>query len=289
MERSAVQPGATANAGRAAAPAAAGGGLMSRPGLLGGLAAGFLGAGLLGMLMGHGLAGGMGGLASVFGLLLQIVLFGGIAYFLWTWWQRRQQGQQAAAYSAPGVNRSLTNYDAPQGEPAPQNGPMQRLGLGGLQGGGMQGGGTQGASFLHAKEPSDAVGITPADYEAFETVLKDVQAAYGREDLHALRGVATPEMVSYFSEDLSENASRGVIDQVGTPKLLQGDLAEAWREGNAEYATVAMRYELSEAKVDRASGRVVEGDPSRPTEVTELWTFMRSAGGKWILSAIQQA
>ncbi len=272
IERSMTQPGQSSTVGRAATPAASGG-LFGRPGFLGGLAAGFLGAGLLGMLFGNGLFGGMSGLASVFGLLLQIVLFGGIAYFLWTWWQRRQQGQPALASTGPAPPRNA--YDAPQAN------PLQRLGLGGQ-------GGQQGGSFLNPKEPSDAVGVTPADYDTFEQILKDVQTAYGREDLAALRTLVTPEMLSYFSEDFSENASRGVVNQVGAPKLLQGDLAEAWREGNVEYATVAMRYELTDAVVDRATGRLVEGDLSRPMEVTELWTFLRSQGGKWILSAIQQ-
>src|ERR1700733_3050213 len=56
----------------------AGGGFFNRPGggMLRGLAAGFLGAGLLGMLFGGGLFGGLGGLSSLFGLLLQIGLIG---------------------------------------------------------------------------------------------------------------------------------------------------------------------------------------------------------------------
>src|ERR1700743_2255365 len=47
-----------------------GGGFFNRPGrgLLGGLAAGFLGAGLFGMLFGGGLFSGLGGLSSVLGL-----------------------------------------------------------------------------------------------------------------------------------------------------------------------------------------------------------------------------
>jgi len=36
------------------------------------------------------------------------------------------------------------------------------------------------------------------------------------------------------------------------------------------------------------TGRVVDGDPSRAQEVTEFWTFRRSRGGTWMLSAIQQ-
>jgi predicted lipid-binding transport protein (Tim44 family) len=37
-------------------------------------------------------------------------------------------------------------------------------------------------------------------------------------------------MVSYFTEDLNANKQRGVINKVSDVKLLQGDLAEAWRE-----------------------------------------------------------
>jgi predicted lipid-binding transport protein (Tim44 family) len=75
-------------------------------------------------------------------------------------------------------------------------------------------------------------------------------------------------------------------------KLLQGDLSEAWREGGSDYATVAMRFSLVDATVDRASGKVVSGDRTHPTEATELWTFRRDDRARadgWQLSAIQQA
>ena len=117
-------------------------------------------------------------------------------------------------------------------------------------------------------------------------MLGDIQSAFSGEDLSALRAILTPEMLSYFSEQLADNASRGLINRVTDVKLLQGDLAEAWREGRTDYATVAMNYALKDSMVERASGRTVEG--GERTEVTELWTFMRSRGGNWMLSAIQQ-
>jgi predicted lipid-binding transport protein (Tim44 family) len=91
-----------------------------------------------------------------------------------------------------------------------------------------------------------------------------------------------------FERDLAEDAARGVRNHVRDPKLLQGDLAEAWREGNLDYATVAMRFSLTDYTEELSSGRVVEGDPTRQTEATELWTFARPRGGKWQLSAVQQ-
>jgi predicted lipid-binding transport protein (Tim44 family) len=96
----------------------------------------------------------------------------------------------------------------------------------------------------------------------------------------------TPEMLSEAAEELTRNTSRGVVNRVSDVKLLQGDLAEAWREGDSEYATVAMRYAVRDETQERDSGRVVE---TGPAEVTEIWTFRRIDGGRWLLSAIQQA
>ena len=108
------------------------------------------------------------------------------------------------------------------------------------------------------RRPTSRSRSTPADFDAFEKLLGDIQTAYGKEDLGALRAHLTPEMLSYFSEELARNASRGVVNQISDVKLLQGDLSEAWREVNDEYATVAMRYSLNDKIVDRATGRVVE-------------------------------
>src|SRR5580698_696158 len=67
------------------------GGLFNRPGrgLLGGFAAGFLGAGLFGLLFGGGLFGGLGGLSSLLGLILQIGLIVILVRMAMSWWQRR--------------------------------------------------------------------------------------------------------------------------------------------------------------------------------------------------------
>ena len=247
-----------AGAAQAAKPGLLGGGMFGG-GLLGGLAAGFIGAGLFGMLFGHGIGGGMGGFASMLGLLLQIGLVVIVARLAWVWWQRRNAPATAAG---PALRDNLSN---------------DRPNAGGFGGFGMGGGSAQ-----PADEPIE---VSPADFEKFEKLLGDIQTAYGKEDLSALRVHLTPEMLSYYSEELSRNASRGVINQISDVKLLQGDLSEAWREVNDEYATVAMRYSLNDKIVDRATGRVVEEEPS---EATELWTFRRERGADWMLSAIQQ-
>jgi len=122
-------------------------------------------------------------------------------------------------------------------------------------------------------------------------LLGEIQLAYGRRDERALGERATPEMLSYFMEQLEGDRRKGLRNEVSTPRLLQGDLAEAWREGSDEYATVAMRFSLIDVTMD-SSGRVVSGSRTTPQEVTEVWTFRRPRGGtadQWELSAIQQA
>jgi len=70
IQRSMTQPSGAAPFGSASPRP----GFFSGRGLLGGIAAGFLSAGLFGLLFGQGLFGGMAGFASIFGLLLQIAL-----------------------------------------------------------------------------------------------------------------------------------------------------------------------------------------------------------------------
>src|SRR5262249_9162360 len=112
--------------------------------------------------------------------------------------------------------------------------------------------------------------ITAADYSQFERMLGDVQSAYGREDVGALRRMTTPEMMSHFERDLAANAAKGLVNRVSGAKLVRGDLSEAWREPDADYATVAMRFQILDMMVERSTGRIVSGDPARPQQVTEV-------------------
>ncbi|WP_091897978.1 Tim44 domain-containing protein [Bradyrhizobium sp. Rc2d] len=255
FNRTYTQPGAGMNS---AATAPARGGLFGRGGgFLGGLAAGFLGAGLLGMLFGGGLFGGLGGLSSILGLIIQIALVVLVVRLAMSWWQRRHTSQPAYANA---------NAGAGQG---PQ--PNYRSGLGGF-------------GFGANSAPLE---IKPDDYEAFERLLGEIQTAWSNEDVAKLHTLATPEMVSYFEQDLGQNRARNVVNKVTNVKLLQGDLAEAWREGETDYATVALRFGLIDKTVDRNTGAVVAGS-EQPGEATEIWTFARRPSTGWELSAIQQ-
>jgi len=204
--------------------------------------------------------------AGLLGLLPQLLLIGGLAYLavrLYRGWSAaRAQPAGSAAYAY----RDMA--DAPSAGSGPK---------------------LVGSSSLAAGSAALPLAIAAEDYRAFETTLVDLQAAYSKGDLAGMRSLATPEMVGYFSEQLSGNASRGVENHVEAVKLEQGDLSEAWSEAGLDYATVAMRFSMIDVTRRIADGAIVEGSDQARSEATEIWTFLRSRGGRWVVSAIQQA
>ncbi len=235
----------------------AGYGMRPRSAFASGLMGGLLGAGLGGMLFGRGFFGGMSGGGSLIGLLLQLFLI----YMLGRWLYRRFFASGPALAGASGFARSV----GPGIGPPPGGRPA------------MFGGGSR-----------VALTLTPNDYKAFDHLLHSIQAAWTANDLNGLRSMTTPEMASMFAEQLAEQTSRGVRNQVTNVQLQKGDLSEAWSEGSRDYATVAMRFSMIDVTRD-ASGGVVDGSPTERVTVTEIWTFLRAPAGRWVLSAIQQA
>ena len=203
---------------------------------------------------------GFGALASALGFLLQFALIALVIFLVFSFFRRRSQPAMA-------------------GRPGGAANAQPRTDMFNRQGLGMGGG-------------SAPLQIQQTDLDAFERLLGEIQSAYSREDADALGSRVTPEMLSYFLQELDEQAKQGVRNEVSGVKLLQGDIAESWRENGSDYATVAIRYALTDVTRDRATGRVVAGDPDNPTQARELWTFRRDhrAGTEgWQLSAIQQA
>lgn len=233
-----------------------GGGFMQRNPFMTGLMGGFLGAGLAGMLFGHSAYAADGsGVGSMLGMLLQFALIGGLIWLAVAFFRRR-----SAAAGGPAM------FPLPAGAVAAPG---------------------------VARDPVE-IPISEADFNAWSDLLVGIQGAWTKGDLATLRRYVTPEMLSYFAEELARNVSQGVENRVERVTLLKGDLQEAWSEGELEFATARLRWSAVDYMVALPQGNgggqevIVRGDPSQLTEATEMWTFVRSHGGRWLLSAIQQ-
>jgi predicted lipid-binding transport protein (Tim44 family) len=256
-------PGQVAAPRPGMAPQPQRGGFLRRWGgpILGGLLLG----GLFGMLMGHG----FGGAAGMLGLIVQLGLIALVIGVVMAIFRRRQPTY--AGMSGPAPREAFGGSTPfPSAQPTGFDRPIPSAPV---------------------ADTGDEIEIGQGDLDTFERMLTDLQSAFGREDYAALRELTTPEVMSFLAEEMSANAVAGRRNEVKDVRLLQGDLAEAWREGGKDYATVAMRYSSIDVMRDRATSAVVDGDPDRPTETTEIWTFVRDREGpwgpRWKLSAIQ--
>jgi len=229
-------------------------------GLVGSMLGGLFFHGLFGSALGYGFGGVGGGLSSIF----QLLLIGGLVWFAVRWFRGRQAAGPQGGFGTPwGSSSPYQGYgDSPAG---------------------------YGGGYAPRSGNRDEIGVSNRDLEGFEQQLMQVQEAYAREDHQGLRRLTTPEMVSYLSEELADNATHGLRNEVRELKFLNGEVSESWREGNRDYATVAMQWQAIDVMVDRATGEVKKGDPDHPVQTTELWTFVRENGGAWLLSAIQDA
>lgn len=271
----AAQPAATPGAPAAAAGAAQ----APRRGFLGGMGGGILGGLVAGGLIGAMLGNGFGGLgAGMANTLMQIALIGGVALLVMMFLRRRRAATAAA--NGPAAFQTHDGGFGRNAEPEKTSGSF----------GGFQPREVPPAPAYEPQAPvTHEIGLLQSDRDAFERLLSEIQDAFAREDYAALRERTTPEVMSYLSEELSQNATQGRRNDVSGTRLLQADIAEAWQEADGDYATAAMRYEGIDIMRDRQSGAVLSGDPEHPTETTELWTFVRRNGGDWKLSAIQEA
>jgi predicted lipid-binding transport protein (Tim44 family) len=243
--------------------------LAQRPGFfsgspfLRGLVGGFIGAGIFGMLFGHSAWAADGSsISSFLGMLIQFAIIAGLIWLAIRLFRSRSRPGYAGAGGG--------SDDADRGY--------------------ARSAGAMAASSSQATRGNPIeFPVTEADYNEWGALLVDIQDAWSRGDLTRLRQYVTPEMLSYFGEELARYASQGVENRVEQVTLLKGDVEEAWREDGMEYVTARLRWSAIDYKVRTGTNQVVEGDPNVPAEATEVWTFVRSAsGGRWILSAIQQ-
>ena len=211
--------------------------------------------GLAGGFLGSMLFSHLGGFGTGLGFLLTLLIIGGVIFFL----VRLLFGSRLATAGGGPIPRSLGAAAAPA------------------------------AARFRGRDTT----VGDADLNAFQTIHAAVQEAWSRGDLAQMRRLMTPEMLSYFSEELTRSASQGVQNIVSDVHLLKGDVSEAWEEGDLEYATAYLRWSAIDYVVrqGRSPGMpdyLVSGDPKTPTEAEEVWTFVRRRGGDWLLSAIQQ-
>jgi predicted lipid-binding transport protein (Tim44 family) len=215
--------------------------------------------------------GALGGLAGTLALLLQVLAIGLVVWLVLAFFRSRRSAEPALAGAGQAMARAPLQQ-VPAASVTPVVNP-----------------------HVSDQAPPDDIGIKGEDFNAFERMLGEVLTTYGAGDRAKLATLAAPNMAQSLNENLDENAKKDLVNHITNVKLLQGDLSEAWREGEVEYATVAMRYQLADGMFSTESGRWISGSKSETDlqQVVEHWTFVRKAGAKpgegWKLTMIGEA
>jgi predicted lipid-binding transport protein (Tim44 family) len=160
---------------------------------------------LLGGLFGMLLGSGFGGLAGALGFVLQLLLIGALVMLALRFFRSRQTPATAGGPRAAGsgnsydFGRTETRRES-HAEPAAGNGragsfTIPKIGA---------------AAAPAAAVATQHIELSQDDLDTFERMLGDVQRAFADEDHAALRRLTTPEIVSYMSEELADNAKNGV-------------------------------------------------------------------------------
>jgi predicted lipid-binding transport protein (Tim44 family) len=246
-----------------------------RPGMFGGLMGGIAGfalGGLLGsMLFGSGMGGGFGG---GFGLL-ELLLVGGAAFFLFRMLRGRSQAQPAYA-GADG--RSASSAEA-QGWSSGGGAATMEVpaGVSDLD---------RGIEHIRGMDASfDPDGLV----EFAKAAFVDTQEGIARQDLTAVQDRLTPQEYARLQAQCDQLRSSRRTNRIERVRIGRAQVSEAWQESGQDWVTVYFAVSLVDYTVDDATGAVVEG-ATTPVDIQEYWTFTRPVGPKpWRLSAIQTA
>ena len=251
-------------------------------GLGGGLLGGFLGSMLFGG-MGHAMgSGGLGG--SGFGLF-EIILIGGLLYFLYRRFFRKKAS--SPSHSAPTSFEAGGSYAPLQTPPAP---PLS-----------SHDGGLSGSPVMDAPPPDNlSEGLNMIrmsdpnfDVEKFKELAQDVffkiQAGWMRRDIATIKHLLGPELSAEYERHFQDMKQKGRINRLENIAVRGVEIDDAGVRGGEEFLSISFTANLLDYTVEESTENVLEGSSTEPVKFAENWTFARPTGtSDWKLVGIDQ-
>ncbi len=232
--------------------------------MAGGIAGGFLGSMLFSGLAG---AGGMGGGFGGSGIgLIEILLLGGLLYFLYKTFFKRPAPAGAGGFG--------------------QSGGVMGAGLGAQETVASQDTMEDGLSLIAARDPE-------FDPEWFKEVAQDVffkiQAGWCRRDLSVFGHLLGTQLLAEYGNHFAEMKEKGEINRIENIAVRKVQIVDAGIDNDEEFVSVFFTANLLDYTVDENTSEVLSGNPTEPVKFQETWTFARRVGEKdWKLEGIKE-
>lgn len=120
---------------------------------------------------------------------------------------------------------------------------------------------------------------------AFEIII----TSYASGDSESLRPLLSDEVYDKFSGAISARADNGQVIEMTLVGIQSSEIIEASMDGSVAFVTNKFVTEQIEVTKNLA-GEVIDGDPTRVTSVTDIWTFARNTRSRnpnWTLVATE--
>jgi predicted lipid-binding transport protein (Tim44 family) len=145
-----------------------------------------------------------------------------------------------------------------------------------------------GLEAIAAAEPGfDARGFLAGAKSAYEMIV----TAFAKGDRATLRRLLADDVHESFTQAITDREARGERVEMTFVSLEKVTIDDAQVKGTLAQITVRFLSKLITATYDKA-GAVVDGDPERVVDMTDIWTFAREIGARdpnWRLVATETA
>ena len=118
-----------------------------------------------------------------------------------------------------------------------------------------------------------------------------IVTAFANGDRKALKSLLGSDVFEGFERAISDRESRGESVESTLVGIDKATLIEATLKAKSASVTVKFISQIISATKDK-EGRIIDGDPKKVREVTDIWTFMRdltSRDPNWKLIATEAA
>ncbi len=122
---------------------------------------------------------------------------------------------------------------------------------------------------------------------AYEMIV----TAFAEGDSKTLKNLLTKEVFEGFNNALKERERAGYSQQSSFIGIDKASIIEAAMNGKTANVTIKFASKMISATLS-SDGEVVEGDPKKIREVTDIWTFLRDVSSRdpnWRLVATEAA
>lgn len=135
-------------------------------------------------------------------------------------------------------------------------------------------------------------GFDPGQFvDGAKAAYEMIVMAFAEGDEAALKQLLGSDVYEGFQRAMREREARGEKVESSLVGIDKADIIESEVKNRTAYVTVKFVSEMISVTRD-AEGEVVEGDPKKVREVTDIWTFARDITSKnpnWKLVATESA